>query len=93
MSTYRPAMTGTTLPANEPIDLMPPMMTANTRIDSRMPTPQLGMLTPRCEPVSNAASVMELAWIIDPVAMAENSVPRQKMMASQPQPLPSPFLI
>ena len=58
-----------------------------------MPTLQFGMLTPIWEPVSSAASVMELAWIIEPVAMAENSVPRQKMTASQPQPLPRPFLI
>ena len=35
----------------------------------------------------------EFAWIIEPVAIAENSVPIQKMTASQPQFLPRPFLI
>ena len=87
-------MTGTTLPATLPIDLMPPMITAKTSPAITVPISQFGITTPKeALPTSCAASVMELAWIIEPVAEAENSVPRQKMTASQPQFLPNPFLM
>ena len=84
-------MPGTSLPANAPMDLMPPMMTRKVRNAMTSPTPQFGMPKPRLLPACITDCVIEFAWIMLPVTSDEPSVPAQNSTASQPHFRPSPL--